>query len=118
MRAVMEAELALGRLSQDVSARRGIGDDLDRCGPLTGRLHLIEVRGCHQDADSVTLTRNEIVASRNAPDAFQLVLVQVTPSGASPPRYLSSFPFREPGFAEVASTFKLSDLLAAAREPH
>ena len=85
MWAVMEAELALGSLSRDVSTRRGVGDDIE---------------------------------SRNAPDAFRLALVQVTPSGASRPRYLSGLPFLEPGFAEVASTFKLSGLLAAARGPH
>lgn len=118
MQATMQAERSLGREPRDVSAQRGLGYDLESRDPTTGRLHFIEVKGRWHEADTVTLTRNEILASRNAPEQFRLALVEVTPEGARPPRYLSGYPFREPGFAEVAATFHLGELLGMATEPH
>lgn len=118
MQAVIQAELALGRLPRDVSAQRGLGYDLESKDPQTGHLYFIEVKGRWHEADTVTLTRNEIAASRNAPDLFRLAMVQVTPEGPRAPRYLSHFPFAEPRFAEVAATFNLGELLALAREAH
>jgi SNF2 family DNA or RNA helicase len=118
MNAVIAAEVNLGRQPTDVSAQRGLGYDLESLDPSTGRLYFIEVKGRWEGADSVTLTRNELMASRNAPDTFRLALVSVTPDGALPPRYLSGYPFREPGFAEVASTFHLGELLSRSQAAH
>ncbi|MBB5233178.1 helicase-related protein [Deinococcus budaensis] len=118
MQAVWQTELALGRQPRDVSAERGLGYDLESRDPDSGRLHFIEVKGRWEDADTVTLTRNEMLASRNAPEQFRLALVRVTAQGTHPPRYVSHLPFREPGFAEVAATFRLSDLEALAQPPH
>jgi hypothetical protein len=118
MNAVIAAELGLGRQPTDVSAQRGLGYDLESLDPVTGRLYFIEVKGRWAGADSVTLTRNELMAGRNAPDTFRLALVSVTPDGALPPRYLSGYPFREPGFAEVASTFHLGELLSRSQAAH
>ena len=118
MVAAFEAERRLGRVPRDVSVQRGLGYDIESQDPLTGRLYFIEVKGRWQGADTVTLTRNEIVASRNAPEQFRLALVEVGPAGATEPRYLSHLPFQEPEFAEVASTFHLGQLMALAREAH
>ena len=118
MNAVIQAELALGRQPRDVSAQRGLGYDLESKDPRTGHLYFIEVKGRQQGAETVTLTHNEILASRNAPRQFRLALVEVTPEGTNPPRYLSGYEFREPGFDEVSATFKLSALLRQAVEAH
>lgn len=118
MNAVIVAELSLGRQPKDVSALSGLGYDLESLDPDTGRLYFIEVKGRWEGADSVTLTRNELMASRNAPDTFRLALVQVGPAGAQPPRYLSGYPFEEPGFARVAATFHLGELLGLSKEAH
>lgn len=118
MNAVIQAELALGRQPRDVSAQRGLGYDLESKDPRTGHLYFIEVKGRWQGAETVTLTHNEILASRNAPRQFRLALVEVTPEGTNPPRYLSGYEFREPGFDEVSATFKLSALLRQAVEAH
>lgn len=118
MNAVIQAELALGRQPRDVSAQRGLGYDLESKDPRTGHLYFIEVKGRWQGAETVTLTHNEILASRNAPRQFRLALVEVTPEGTNPPRYLSGYEFREPGFDEVSATFKLSALLRQAVGAH
>ncbi|GBF07245.1 helicase domain protein [Deinococcus aerius] len=118
MNAVMQAERTLGREPRDVSAQRGLGYDIESKDPGTGRLYFIEVKGRWYEADTVTLTRNEILASRNAPEQFRLALVEVTPDGARAPRYLSGYSFNEPGFAEVAAVFHLGELTALAREAH
>lgn len=118
MRAVFEAERALGREPRDVSAERGRGYDIESKDPASGRLVFIEVKGRWHDQDTVTLTRNELLASLNTPEQFRLALVRVGEAGAQPPRYVSGRPFREPGFAEVAATFHLGELLGVAREPH
>lgn len=117
MSAAMAAERQLGREPRDVSAQRGLGYDIESKGP-GGQLFFIEVKGRVQGADTVTLTRNEILASRNVPHAFRLALVEVGPGGAGEPRYLSDCNFREPDFAEVAVTFRLGELLARSRSPH
>ena len=118
MQAVWQAELALGRQPRDVSAQRGLGYDIESKALASGHLYFIEVKGRWQGADSVTLTRNEILASRNTPQFFRLALVEVAPEGAGAPRYLSGYPFREPDFLEVATTFHLGKLLEGAREAH
>ena len=118
MEAVTQAEERLGRIPRDVSAQRGLGYDIESKDPATGRLFFIEVKGRWQGADTVTLTRNEILASRNAPEQFRLALVEVTPSGPSEPRYLSQCQFKEPSFAEVAATFHLGELLGVAQQAH
>ncbi|WP_075830030.1 helicase-related protein [Deinococcus marmoris] len=118
MEAVTQAEVRLGRVPRDVSAQRGLGYDIESKDPATGRLYFIEVKGRWQGADTVTLTRNEILASRNAPEQFRLALVEVTPSGPSEPRYLSQCQFKEPSFAEVAATFHLGELLGVAHRAH
>lgn len=101
-----------------MSALRGLGYDLESLEPATGCLYFIEVEGRWEGADSVTLTRNELMASRNAPDTFRLTLVQVGPAGAHPPRDLSGYPFEELGFAQVAATFHLGKLLGLSKEAH
>lgn len=118
MQAVIQAELALGRYPRDVSRQRGLGYDIESKDLRSGHLYFIEVKGRWQGADTVTLTRNEILASRNAPEQFRLALVEVTPEGPAQPRYLSGFPLSEPGFAEVAATFHLGQLLERAQEAH
>lgn len=118
MHAVFQAERRLGREPRDVSAQRGLGYDIESKDPATGHLYFIEVKGRWQGADTVTLTRNEIVASRNSPEQFRLALVEVGEDGGRPPRYLSHLPFQEPAFAEVAATFHLGELLSLSHGPH
>ena len=76
MDAVMAAERALGQQPRDVSAEKK-GWDIESRDPRAGHLRFIEVKGRHADGHDVIVTKNEILASLNAPEAFILAIVQV-----------------------------------------
>ena len=113
MGAVMAHERSLRNLPRDVSAEKK-GWDVESRDPHTGHLRFIEVKGRHADARDVIVTKNEILASLNAPDAFHLALVKVENGLAHQPVYVERFFRRELGFAETAIVFNLTDLLSLA----
>jgi hypothetical protein len=113
MEAVMAYEHARGNLPRDVSAEKK-GWDVESREARTGHLRFIEVKGRHADARDVIVTKNEILASLNAPDAFHLALVKVQDGFAHQPVYVKRFFRRELGFAETAIVFNLTDLLSLA----
>jgi hypothetical protein len=84
MNAVFVAEKALGRRPKDVSAQRGLGYDIESID-ADGNLFFIEVKGRADEADSLTLTINEVNTGRNAPLRFRLALVSVEGDRAAPP---------------------------------
>ena len=71
MDAVMAAERALGNQPRDVSAEKK-GWDIESRDPRAGHLRFIEVKGRHADGHDIIMTKNEILASLNAPEAFVL----------------------------------------------
>jgi Protein NO VEIN, C-terminal/Helicase conserved C-terminal domain len=113
MDAVMTYEHSLGNLPCDVSAEKK-GWDVESRDTRTGHLRFIEVKGRHADARDVIVTKNEILAALNAPDAFHLALVTVENGFAHQPVYVRRFFRRELGFAETAIVFNLADLLSLA----
>src|SRR5690606_15600959 len=74
MQAVMHAEIALGHEPKDVSAGN-LGYDIESRERGTGRLRMIEVKGRRSGAETVTITRNEILTALNQRDYFILALV-------------------------------------------
>lgn len=76
MDAVMAAERALGYEPRDVSDQK-CGYDIESVVPGTGQLRFIEVKGRIEGAETVTVTKNEILTALNKPDNFILALVQV-----------------------------------------
>ena len=115
MLAVMDHERSLGHAPRDVSAEKK-GWDIESHDCHTGSLRFVEVKGRHVDGRDVIVTKNEILASLNAPDAFHLALVQVDSGFARPPVYVQRFFRRELGFAETAVVFNIRDLLSLAEE--
>ena len=116
MAAVMAAERALGHEPHDVSAAK-VGYDIESREAGTGRLRFIEVKGRAGDAETVTVTHQEIRTALNTPDAFILAIVRVEDGYARETRYLRR-PFRaEPDFDAVSVTYNLRDLLARAEPP-
>ncbi|HEY6359351.1 MAG TPA: DUF3883 domain-containing protein, partial [Vicinamibacterales bacterium] len=113
MEAVMAHERNLGNLPRDVSTEKK-GWDIESRNAGTGHLRFIEVKGRHADARDVIVTKNEILASLNAPDSFHLALVTVENGFAHQPAYVQRFFQRELGFAETAVVFNLGDLLSLA----
>ncbi|GAB1422306.1 helicase-related protein [Anaerolineales bacterium] len=121
MRAVMEAEIALGNHPRDVSAQN-VGYDIESRDGNDGRLRFIEVKGRRAGADTVTLTYNELHRALNSPEQFILALVEVdathrSNASARPPRYLRDYPFREPDPSAFSVNFDLQELLTRSIEP-
>jgi Domain of unknown function (DUF3883) len=116
MEVVMAAERRLGNEPRDVSAENK-GYDIESRDPRAGRLRFIEVKGRHADGRDVILTKNEILASLNAPEAFVLAIVQADGGFAREPVYVRRFFKRELGFAETAVVFDLNDLLSLGAGP-
>jgi superfamily II DNA or RNA helicase len=116
MEVVMRAERTLGHQPRDVSADKR-GWDIESRDSRTGQLRFLEVKGRQVDGREVILTKNEILAALNVPDAFILAIVQVEAGMARPPAYIRRFATREPGFAETAVVFAIDDLLSLATPP-
>lgn len=115
MEAVLAAERKLGREPRDVSAEK-LGYDIESKIPGDGRLLFIEVKGRKQGAETVTVTKNEILTALNMPDDFVLALVEVD-GAAHAPRYVRR-PFRhEPDFEVTSVNYDLKELLAKAENP-
>ena len=116
MDAVMASEQALGHVPRDVSAAK-VGYDIESREAGTGRLRFIEVKGRAGDAETVTVTHQEIRTALNKPEAWILALVRVSDGYAKETRYLRQ-PFRaEPDFDAVSVTYNLRELLARAEAP-
>ena len=114
--AVMEVERALGFEPLD-RERDKVGYDVESRVPGTGRLRFIEVKGRAAGADTVTVTKNEILTSLNKPDDFILAIVEFHPDGTQRTRYLRQ-PFqREPDFGVTSVNYDLGELLARAEAP-
>ncbi|HQT75063.1 MAG TPA: DUF3883 domain-containing protein [Acidiphilium sp.] len=110
MEAVMAAERHMGFDPRDVSAEKK-GWDIESRTPA-GHLRFVEVKGRHAEGRDLILTKNEILASLNAPEAFHLAIVRVDAGFAQAPVYVQRFFQRELGFAETAVVFNLADLLS------
>jgi SNF2 family DNA or RNA helicase len=96
--------------------REGAVYDVESRIAGTGKLRFLEVKGRAIGADSVTITRNEIMTALNKPDDFILAIVTVD-GDAAEPRYVRQ-PFqREPDFAVTSVNYRLADLLQRAAPP-
>ena len=115
MAAVIAAERKLGYEPMDVSTENR-GYDVESRIAGTGKLRFLEVKGRAIGADSVTITRNEIMTALNKPDDFILAIVTVD-GDAADPRYVRQ-PFqREPDFAVTSVNYNLDGLLSHATPP-
>jgi SNF2 family DNA or RNA helicase len=117
MAVVTQAERALGREPVDVSAQTGLGHDIESRDPVAGHIYFIEVKGRVAGADTVTLTKNEILRALNVPERFRLAIVQVENDVAGAPVYVTDYDFGQPGFAQTSSTFSLASLLERGGAP-
>ena len=116
MDAVMAAERQLGNRPEDVSAQK-VGYDILSFDPDTGKYRFIEVKGRADGADTVTVTRNEIITALNKPDDFILAIVSVEDGIAHEPSYCWR-PFdSEPSFDTVSVNFDLHELVSRAHSP-
>lgn len=112
----MAIERSLGFTPVDREFDR-LGYDIESAIPGTGRLRFIEVKGRVADADTVTVTKNEILYSLNKPEDFILAMVAFSADGSHQVRYLRR-PFqREPDFGVTSVNYGFAELLARAGAP-
>jgi hypothetical protein len=116
---VMQQERALGFEPTDRETEK-LGYDIESRVPGTGRLRFIEVKGRASGADTITVTRNEILYSLNKPDDFILAIVELLPGDQHLLHYLRR-PFEHSGittdFSGASVAFPFADLLARAQIP-
>jgi hypothetical protein len=113
---VMEVERRIGFEPVDREADR-LGYDIESRDPRTGRLRFIEVKGRVAGADTITVTRNEILTSLNKPEDYILAIVELL-DGDEPRVHYVRHPFqREPDFGVTSVNYALTELLARAEPP-
>jgi superfamily II DNA or RNA helicase len=115
MKTVMDLEHGLGYEPVDVS-REKKGYDIESRVLGTGKLRFIEVKGRAEGAETVTISKREIITGLNKPEDFILALVMVN-GDKTHPYYARDIFEREPGFAEVSVNYSVKDILTRASEP-
>jgi hypothetical protein len=113
---VMDAERALGFEPTDRELEK-LGYDIESRDSRSGRLRFIEVKGRVTEADTVTVTRNEILYSLNKPTDFILALVEFHSADAHRVVYVRQPFTREPDFGVTSVNYNFSELLARGASP-
>jgi SNF2 family DNA or RNA helicase len=113
---VMQIERDLGYEPTDRELEK-LGYDIESRIPGTGRLRFLEVKGRQASADTVTVTKNEILYSLNKPEDFILVVVEFVDDETHRVHYVRQ-PFRrEPDFGVTSVNYDLAELVARAGAP-
>ncbi|KAA3609186.1 MAG: DUF3883 domain-containing protein [Planctomycetota bacterium] len=114
--AVMEVERELGFHPTDREFEK-LGYDIESKDPETGKLRFLEVKGRISGADTITVTRNEILYSLNKPEDFILAIVEFLDDTEHRVHYLRR-PFqKDPDFGVTSVNYNLPELLARAEVP-
>ena len=116
MGAVMEAERQLGHQPHDIAAEKR-GYDIESRHGQTGEQRFIEVKGRAKSADTITVTRNEILTAFNKPEQFILALVEVDDGVASLPVYCREVFDQPPRFAESSVNLDISIVVTKGEHP-
>ena len=113
---VMQAERELGFVPRDREFEK-LGYDVESRDPKTGRLRFIEVKGRVTEADTITVTKNEILFSLNKPDDYILAIAEYLPDGGHRLHYVRR-PFRrEPDFGVTDVRYSMAEMIARAEPP-
>ena len=117
MKAVMDAERALGHEVIDVSAQKCGWDVTSLPKAVDGKLPAsrhIEVKGRAKGQSTITVTRNEILYGLNQLDKFILAIVLVDGEKHEGPFYVTRPFMQEPDWAVTSINLDLDQLLARA----
>jgi superfamily II DNA or RNA helicase len=114
MQAVVKAEESKGHRVVDVSAQK-CGWDVSSYPPNSTDPKHIEIKGRAKGADTVTVSRNEILYAFNQGEKFVLAIVFVNPDDSvDEPHYLTN-PFqREPDWGAASVNYSVRELLKSA----
>ena len=118
MNAVMQIERRLGYSPKDVS-RENVGYDIESAVPQEkkaeeGCLRFIEVKGRRAGAETVTVTKNEILHALNEPDKFILAVVEVD-GNRTRTTYLKKLHVSPPDYATASINYKIDELIRFAQ---
>jgi len=114
---VMDVERGLGFEPTDREAEK-LGYDIESRVPGTGKLRFIEVKGRVSGAETITVTKNEILYSLNKPEDFILAIVEFRSSDGHRVHYVRR-PFqREPDFGVTSVDYNLEQLIQRSAEPN
>jgi hypothetical protein len=113
---IMEVERQLGFEPTDRELEK-LGYDIESRAPSTGRLRFIEVKGRVSGADTITVTRNEILYSLNKPDDFVLAIVEFIDDQRHQVHYLRQPFAREPDFGVTSVNYGFAELVARSGPP-
>jgi len=121
MQAVTVAEEKQGCRVVDVSAEK-CGWDITSYPPKTDGIQPesrhIEVKGRAKGADTITVTRNEIISACNQGEKYILAIVLINEDNSHDGPYYITRPFdQEPGWAVTSQNLKIEDLLSRATKP-
>ncbi len=120
MKAVMDAERALGHEVIDVSAQKCGWDVTSLPKGTDGKIppsRHIEVKGRAKGNTTVTVTRNEILYGLNQQDKFILAIVLVEGDQHEGPFYVIKPFTQEPDWAVTSINMDLQELLKRANPP-
>jgi len=113
---VMEVERGLGFEPVDREQEK-LGYDIESRVPGTGKLRFIEVKGRDSEADTITVTKNEILYSLNEPEDFILAIVEFWEDDTHRLHYVR-VPFRrEPDFGVTSVNYDFAELVARGESP-
>jgi len=113
---IMEQERRLGNQPVDRETEK-LGYDIESFDPKSGRLRFIEVKGRISDADTLTVTRNEILYSLNKPDDYILAIVEFLDEQRHNVYYVRR-PFqREPDFGVTSVNYNFRELIERGEAP-
>lgn len=112
---IMDIERQLGFDPVDRELEK-LGYDIESRVPGSGKLRFVEVKGRITGADTITVTRNEILYSLNKPDDFILAIVEF--DGPDHRVHYVRQPFqREPDFGVTSVNYDFAELIAKAGRP-
>jgi superfamily II DNA or RNA helicase len=120
MKAVMDAERALGHEVIDVSAEKCGWDVTSLPTAIDGKLPAsrhIEVKGRAKGQSTITVTRNEILYGLNQQDKFILAIVIVDGNSHEGPYYVAKPFTQEPDWAVTSINLDLDQLMSNASLP-
>lgn len=113
---VMEVERILGFEPTDREVEK-LGYDIESRDPTNGRLRFIEVKGRISGADTITVTKNEILYSLNKPDDYIFAIVEFKEGDNHQVHYLRH-PFRrEPDFGATSVNYNFAEMINRAEQP-
>jgi hypothetical protein len=113
---VMAVERGLGFEPTDREFEK-LGYDIESRVRGTGKLRFIEVKGRVAGAETITVTRNEVLYSLNKPEDFILAMVEFLDGDTYRIHYLRQ-PFRrEPDFHASSVNYDFAELIARASLP-